>query len=108
MNSVFPEWIGGAAPYVRGVSGTLSKKFNDFNEAWEHVEKHLSTVQRLTDKEEAAIGGTDVRMAGLSITPQPPTAGRGKSWVENKLCNGANLEFPRRKNAPNLTHHMVD
>jgi hypothetical protein len=75
MNSVFPEWIGGAAPYVTGVSGALSKKFNDFNEAWEHVEKHLSTVQRLKDEEEAVIGGADVRRAGLSITPPPLTAG---------------------------------
>jgi hypothetical protein len=53
VNSVFSEWIGGAAPYVTGVSGALSKKFSDFNEAWAHVEAHLATVQRLKDEEDA-------------------------------------------------------
>jgi hypothetical protein len=82
MNSVFPEWIGGAAPYVTGVSGALSKKFNDFNEAWGHVEKHLSTVQRLKEVEEVATDGTDVRTAGLSmalpsLTATPPTLTAG-------------------------------
>jgi hypothetical protein len=55
VNSVFPEWIGGAAPYVTGISGALSKKFNDFNAAWEHVESHLATVKRLQDEDQAAM-----------------------------------------------------
>jgi hypothetical protein len=54
VNSVFPEWIGGAAPYVTGVSGALSKKFNDFNDAWAHVESHVATTKRLYAEETEA------------------------------------------------------
>jgi hypothetical protein len=55
VNSVFPEWIGGAAPYVTGISGALSKKFNDFNDAWwSHVKSHLATTKRLLEADTAA------------------------------------------------------
>jgi hypothetical protein len=51
VNSVFPEWIGGAAPYVTGVAGALTKKFNDFNEAWDHVVSHVATTKRLQEED---------------------------------------------------------
>jgi hypothetical protein len=49
VNSVFPEWIGGAAPYVTGMAGALTKKFNDFNEAWDHVVSHVETTKQLQE-----------------------------------------------------------
>jgi hypothetical protein len=51
VNSVFPEWIGGAAPYVTGMAGALTKKFNDFNEAWDHVVSHVETTKRLQEED---------------------------------------------------------
>jgi hypothetical protein len=65
VNSVFPEWIGGAAPYVTGVSGALSKKSNDFNKAWAHVESHVATTKRLWDEEAEATKAKNAVMAGL-------------------------------------------
>jgi hypothetical protein len=67
VNSVFPEWIGGAAPYVTGVSGALSKKFNDFNDAWSHVESHVATTKRLLEADTAA-ADTAAAMAKTTAT----------------------------------------
>jgi hypothetical protein len=83
VNSVFPEWIGGAAPYVTGVSGALSKKFSNFNEAWAHVELHVATAKRLGEEEAKVIKAWTEAMADLHVDlakspapmvkyPQPP------------------------------------
>jgi hypothetical protein len=72
MNLVFSEWIGGAAPYVTGTSGALSKKFNDFNEAWADVESHLAIIKCLKKEETEAIRLVEARMAVGWSTPIPP------------------------------------
>jgi hypothetical protein len=56
VNLVYPEWIGGVAPYVTGVSGALSKKFNDFIDAWSHVESHVATTKRLLEGKDNSNG----------------------------------------------------
>jgi hypothetical protein len=47
INSVFLEWIGWAAPYVTGTQGALTKKFDSFDSAWEHVSSHLAIEEAL-------------------------------------------------------------
>ncbi len=72
FNSVLPEWIGGAAPYVTGVSGTLSKKFSGFNNAWAHVESHvMTTTKQLYEEEAKAMKIRTAMMVTLYTWTQP-------------------------------------
>jgi hypothetical protein len=55
INSIFPEWIGGATPYITGTRGALTKKFDSFDSAWEHVSSHLAIEEALKQAEEDEI-----------------------------------------------------
>lgn len=77
VNSVFAEWIGGAAPYVTGVAGALTIKFNDFKEAWEHVVSHVATTKRLHEEEteaERIMTATMTDLYSVPVNNVPPAS----------------------------------
>jgi hypothetical protein len=118
VNSVFPNWIGGAAPYVTGTSGALTKKFDSFESAWKHVSDHLAIEEALKKAEEEeihkAMGAnlldTQTKPTARGTYPRPPLGLLGPDESLKKedaafgFDFGSEFEVVKNSSPPGLSH----
>jgi hypothetical protein len=77
VNSVVSEWTRGAAPYVTGSKGSLSKKFDNFDLAWKHVSSHLAMLEGFKQAEAIAAAKikqleSKLKTQAIEVYPRPP------------------------------------
>jgi hypothetical protein len=68
-HAVFPDWIGGAAKYVMGVSGASVKKYNNYDQAWTQVAAHkqLPTTRHIQDPKQPCHTSSQAGLNGARL-----------------------------------------